>query len=283
MRFSEDDTILKDLVYLEEETGVGAGTPLERARRAVWGMLYADDAGVVSRSQEGLTRMMTIIVEVFGAFGLIVSERKTETLLMRAPEKQLKKGGSPPPPLVIEATESRSTNGEGGDVMIPFPGRSPKQTLPGIGLHDPLHGRQACPEFNSFYQGIGQICPQEELFSCRPLQKRGQICDPRPRQSLKDSGAKVRSDRPVPILGRPCQRRWRTHAGDRSPEQSSVGMHQEVLPGALRPAESPVETQGSIVQSGSDGGPTIRMHDVGPPPRPLPVTEEDTPPTTPAS
>ena len=26
-----------------------------------------------------------------------------------------------------------------------------------------------------------------------------------------------------------------------------------------------------------------RMHDVGPPPRPLPVTEEDTPPTTPAS
>ena len=67
MRFSEDDTILKDLVYLEGEAGVGAGTPLERARRAVWGMLYADDAGIVSRSQEGLTRMMTTIVEVFGA------------------------------------------------------------------------------------------------------------------------------------------------------------------------------------------------------------------------
>ena len=123
-------------------------------------MLYADDAGVVSRSQEGLTRMMSIIiVEVFGAFGLAVSEKKTETLLMRAPEKQPKKGGSPPPPLVIEA-----------------------------------------------------------------------------------SGAKVRSDRPVPILGRPCQRRWRTHAGVQPPEQSSVGMHQEVLPGALRPAESAVET-----------------------------------------
>ena len=61
VRFSEDDTILKDLVYLEEEAGVGAGTPLE-----VWGMLYADNAGVVSRSQEGLTRMMTTIVEVFG-------------------------------------------------------------------------------------------------------------------------------------------------------------------------------------------------------------------------
>ena len=65
VRFSEDDIILKDLVYLEEEAEVGAGTPLELARRAVPGMLYADDAGVVSKSQEGLTRMMTIIVEVF--------------------------------------------------------------------------------------------------------------------------------------------------------------------------------------------------------------------------
>ena len=103
VRFGGDDTILKEMVYLEEEAGVGAGTPLERARRAVWGMLYADDAGVISRSQERLTGMMTIIVEVFGAFGLTVSEKKTETLSMRAPEKQSKKEGSPPPPLIIEA------------------------------------------------------------------------------------------------------------------------------------------------------------------------------------
>ena len=75
--FNEDDMILNDLVYLEEEAGVGAGTPLERARRAVWGMFYADDAGVVSRSQEGLAKMMTTIVEVFGEFGLTVSEKKT--------------------------------------------------------------------------------------------------------------------------------------------------------------------------------------------------------------
>ena len=67
------------------------------------GVLYADDAGIVSRSQEGLTRMMTLIVEVFGAFGLTVSEKKAETLLVRAPEKQPKKGRSPPLPLVIEA------------------------------------------------------------------------------------------------------------------------------------------------------------------------------------
>ena len=40
-------------------------------------MLNAN-AGVVLRSQEGLARMLTIIImEVFGAFGLTVSERKT--------------------------------------------------------------------------------------------------------------------------------------------------------------------------------------------------------------
>ena len=89
---------------------MGAGTPLERARRAVRGMLYADDAGVVSRSREGLTRMMTTRSwKCVGAFGLTVSEKKTETLLMRAPEKQPKKGGSPPPPLVIEAAGQKYT------------------------------------------------------------------------------------------------------------------------------------------------------------------------------
>ena len=51
--------------------------------------------------------MMTTIVEVFGEFGLAVSEKKTETLLMRAPEKQPKKGGSPAPPLVVEAAGQR--------------------------------------------------------------------------------------------------------------------------------------------------------------------------------
>ena len=60
--------------------------------------------------------------------------------------------------------------------MILSPGRSPKQHLPGIGLHDPLYGRQACPEFVTFDQGVGQICPRWRLFSCRFLPKRGQIC-----------------------------------------------------------------------------------------------------------
>ena len=39
VRFSEDNAILQDLVYLEEDAGMGAGTPLKRVRWAVWGML----------------------------------------------------------------------------------------------------------------------------------------------------------------------------------------------------------------------------------------------------
>ena len=57
-------------------------------------------------------------------------------------------------------------------------GEVTKTAPPGIGLHDPLHGRQACPEFNSFHQGIGKITPPlEELFPRHSLSKRGQTCD----------------------------------------------------------------------------------------------------------
>ena len=95
-RFSEDDTILENLVFLDEGSGGGPDETLpDRARRAIWGMLYA----VVSRTPAGLARMMTLIVEVFGAFGLAVSEKKTETLLMRAPEKAQQPGEIPTPPL----------------------------------------------------------------------------------------------------------------------------------------------------------------------------------------
>ena len=100
-RFSEDDTILENLVFLDEGNGGGPDeTLLDRVRRAVWGMLYVDDAGIVSRSPAGLARTMTVIVEVFGAFGLAVSEKKTEILLMmRAPEKAQQPGETPTPPL----------------------------------------------------------------------------------------------------------------------------------------------------------------------------------------
>ena len=98
--------------------------------------------------------------------------------------------------------KSVSTTRGGGDTTIPSPEMASKQSLPGIGLHDPLHGRQACPGFNSSHQGVGQISPREGLFLCRSLPKRGQICDiPAPPQSLNDSKfSGTNSDREIFIF-----------------------------------------------------------------------------------
>ena len=49
-----------------------------------WGMLYADDAGVVSQPPEQLRNIMGVIVIVCVAFGLAVSEAKTEIMCLRA-------------------------------------------------------------------------------------------------------------------------------------------------------------------------------------------------------
>ena len=49
-------------------------------------MLYADDTGVVSQSPEQLRKMMEVIVVVYAAFGLTVSEAKTEIVCLRAKE-----------------------------------------------------------------------------------------------------------------------------------------------------------------------------------------------------
>ena len=46
-------------------------------------MLYADDAAVVSQSPEKLRKMMVVIATVCKAFGLTVSETKTETMCLR--------------------------------------------------------------------------------------------------------------------------------------------------------------------------------------------------------
>ena len=61
--------ILTGLVYLDGE-GVGQNAKrLDRARSAVWAMLYANDAGTLFKSAEGLAKMMTVIVNVFDAAG----------------------------------------------------------------------------------------------------------------------------------------------------------------------------------------------------------------------
>ena len=52
-------------------------------------MLYADDAVIVSRSPVSLAKMITAVVEVCGAYGLTVAERKPETMGMRPPHHAL--------------------------------------------------------------------------------------------------------------------------------------------------------------------------------------------------
>ena len=74
---------------------------LDRVQSAVWGLLYADHAGIASKSAEGLGKMMTVIVSVFEAAGLTVSE-KTETMLLRTANQT-----ALTPPLVIEAAAQR--------------------------------------------------------------------------------------------------------------------------------------------------------------------------------
>ena len=65
-------------------------------------MLYADDAGIVSKMFEGLGKMMTVIVTLFEAPGLTVSETKTGTMLIQTPDQT-----TLAPPIVIEAAGQR--------------------------------------------------------------------------------------------------------------------------------------------------------------------------------
>ena len=87
-RFKEDKGIMDALVYLRKKRGAGgrgdatAGESI--LATLLWGMLYADDAGVVSQSPEQLKKTMGVIVVVWVAFGLTVSEAKTGMVCLRA-------------------------------------------------------------------------------------------------------------------------------------------------------------------------------------------------------
>ena len=84
--FSEDPAILADLVHLKEpSTSMGPEPAMDFVRRAVWGMLYADDACIVSRSPQGLAKMMEVIVEVCRAFALTVPAKKIKAMCMPPP------------------------------------------------------------------------------------------------------------------------------------------------------------------------------------------------------
>ena len=82
-RFSKDAGMLADLIHLQEQPSkVGPKTALECVRCGFGGIMYADDACIVSRSPHELRRMMAIFVEVLGTFGLTISESKSETMCM---------------------------------------------------------------------------------------------------------------------------------------------------------------------------------------------------------
>ena len=85
-RFSEEPATLAELVHLKEpSTSMGPEPAMDYVCRAVWGMLYTDDACIVSRSPQGFAKIMEVIVEVCRAFALTVSAEKTETVYMPPP------------------------------------------------------------------------------------------------------------------------------------------------------------------------------------------------------
>ena len=84
--FNEDTVILAELVHLKEPpTSMGPEPAMGYVHRVVWGMLDADDACIVSRSPQGLAKMMEVIVVVCRAFALTVSAKKTGTMCMPPP------------------------------------------------------------------------------------------------------------------------------------------------------------------------------------------------------
>ena len=87
-RFKADKSITDALVHVRKKRGAGGrggATAGESVlARPLWGMLYTDDAGVVSQSPDPLRKMMGLIVVVYAAFDLTVSEAKTEIMCLRA-------------------------------------------------------------------------------------------------------------------------------------------------------------------------------------------------------
>ena len=88
-RFKADKGIMDALVHLRKKGGA-EGPGKATARESVlatplWGILYADDAGVVSQSLvEQPRKMMGAIVVVCAAFHLTVSDAKTEIMCLCA-------------------------------------------------------------------------------------------------------------------------------------------------------------------------------------------------------
>ena len=79
-KLSKDAEILAELVHLQEQPReTRPESSIDCVHRAVWGMLYADDACIVSRSPRAVAKITEVIVHVCDEIGLTVSE-KTETI-----------------------------------------------------------------------------------------------------------------------------------------------------------------------------------------------------------
>ena len=71
--------LFAELVHLKEPpTSMGAEPAMDYVCRAMWGMLYADAANIVPRSPQELAKVMEVIVDVWRAFALTVSAKKTD-------------------------------------------------------------------------------------------------------------------------------------------------------------------------------------------------------------
>ena len=87
-RFKADKGIMDALVHLRKTRGAGGRGEATVGKSVLatplWGMLYADDVGIVLQSPEQLRKMVEVIVVLCAAFGLAVSEAKTEIMCLRA-------------------------------------------------------------------------------------------------------------------------------------------------------------------------------------------------------
>ena len=87
-RFKADKSTMDALVHLRKKRGAGGRGEATVGESALatplWGMLYADDTGVVLQSPEQTRKMMRVMVIVCAVFVLTVSEAKTEITCLRA-------------------------------------------------------------------------------------------------------------------------------------------------------------------------------------------------------
>ena len=99
-QFREDPAVVADLVNIDFRPVPGFGEEQwgesPRSTELLYSMLYADNAGIVARTSASLAKIMTAIVENCDAFSLTVSEKETETMVLR-------RLGEPAQQLMIQA------------------------------------------------------------------------------------------------------------------------------------------------------------------------------------